>query len=78
VADTWNGKRLTDAQPVADDQIHYRIHAVDDGALLGFGSPGGGALQAAVRHFLDVQAEHPGRRIVIRQYDREAREEDRG
>ena len=68
MADTWQGKTLTDAEATHPD-IHYRIHDVNTGELLGFGSPGGdGALNAAVRHFQDVQAENPGRRLIIRTY----------
>lgn len=70
--DTWQGKTMTDAT-VTSPVIHYRIHAVDSGELLGFGSPGGeGALGEAVRHFQDLQAKNPGRRIVIRTYDQPA------
>jgi hypothetical protein len=71
VGDVWKGQALSDAQPVDGeaDEIHYRIHAVDGGELLGFGSASGNALAAAVRHFVRVQGEHPGRRIVIREYD---------
>jgi len=72
MTDTWNGMRLADANPT-DPVIHYRIHDADTGQLLGFGSPGGsGALQAAARHYAEVQQENPGRRIVIRTYDRPA------
>lgn len=70
--DTWQGKTMTEAK-VTSTVINYRIHDVDSGELLGFGSPGGeSALGAAVQHFQDVQAEHPGRRIVIRMYDEPA------
>lgn len=70
--DIWQGKAMTDAKVMAPT-INYRIHDVDSGELLGFGSPGGeGALGAAVQHFQEVQAEHPGRRIVIRTYDEPA------
>ncbi|MFF3159568.1 hypothetical protein [Streptomyces sp. NPDC057910] len=41
---------------------------MDDGELLGFGTTSGSALDGAVRHYLDVQRQHPRRRIVIRQY----------
>jgi hypothetical protein len=69
MADTWQGKTMTEVK-VTGPIINYRIHDVDSGELLGFGSPGGeGALGAAVQHFQDVQAEHPGRRIIIRTYD---------
>ncbi|MFD7186288.1 hypothetical protein ACFV90_40795 [Streptomyces sp. NPDC059904] len=71
MSDTWKGQPLSDAQPVQGlaDEIHYRIHAVDDGELLGFGTASGAALDGALRHYLSVQREHPGRRILIRQYD---------
>ncbi|MFJ9718936.1 hypothetical protein ACIRPQ_23855 [Streptomyces sp. NPDC101213] len=35
--DTWNGEPLADATSVNED-IHYRIHDADSGALLGFGT----------------------------------------
>lgn len=66
--DLWQGKPMTEANFVVT--IHYRIHDADTGELLGFGSNGGdGSLEAAVRHFQEVQKENPGRRVVIRPYD---------
>ncbi|MGW1171993.1 hypothetical protein [Streptomyces sp. NPDC002550] len=63
---------LTEAK-VTHPTIHCRIHDVDTGELLGFGSPGGsGALGAAVQHFQEVQQENPGRRLSIRTYDEPA------
>ena len=66
--DTWQGKTMTDANVVVT--IHYRIHDAATGELLGFGSNGGdGSLEAAVRHFQEVQTKNPGRNVVIRPYD---------
>ncbi|MFF3159855.1 hypothetical protein [Streptomyces sp. NPDC057910] len=78
MADAWKGQELADAQPVSGgaDEIHYRIHAVDDGELLGSGTATGHAPHGAVQHYLDVQRQHPGR--VIRQYtDHAGTQEDR-
>ncbi|MFG2894817.1 hypothetical protein [Streptomyces sp. NPDC048248] len=72
MTDVWHGKQLQDAE-VAWETIHYRVHDAETGALLGFGSAGGdGALMATVRHFLDVQAQHPDRQLMIRRYDQPA------
>ncbi|MFF1561825.1 hypothetical protein [Streptomyces sp. NPDC058279] len=71
MSDLWQGQPLADASPVTGeaDTIHYRIHAVDDGELLAFGTASGGALHAVMVHVHDVQLDHPHRRIVVRQYD---------
>ncbi|MET9509409.1 hypothetical protein ABZX62_13145 [Streptomyces flavidovirens] len=68
MTDTWNGEPLADAKSVNED-IHYRIHDVDTGALLVFGTGRGGALGAVVAHCRRVEDAHPGRRLVIRAYD---------
>lgn len=58
-------------QPLTDD-IHYRVHDADTGALLGFGTGRKGSLGAVVDHCARIQAAHPGRHLVIRQYDQAA------
>ncbi|WP_318205859.1 hypothetical protein [Streptomyces sp. SCL15-4] len=54
MTDTWNGEPLADAKSVNED-IHYRIHDADSGALLGFGTGRGGALGAVVAHCRRVE-----------------------
>ncbi|MCX4545633.1 hypothetical protein [Streptomyces sp. NBC_01565] len=74
MTDMWQGRALSDAHPVSGDadEIYYRIHAADDGELLAYGTASGDALQGVVESFQEVQGRHPGRRLVIRQYDRPA------
>lgn len=68
MTDTWQGEPLTVAHPLTED-IHYRVHDADTGALLGFGTGRKGSLGAVVAHCARIQAAHPGRHLVIRQYD---------
>ncbi|MGW3271260.1 hypothetical protein ACWDFH_07270 [Streptomyces kronopolitis] len=65
MSDVWNGKLLADAVPIKLT-VHYRVHAVDDGELLGCGS---GDLATAVHHYNAIKAQNLERHIVIRPYD---------
>ncbi len=72
-ADTWKGKQLSDALPVTDADLHYRIYNADTGELLSFGSNGGpGSLNSIVQHALRHQAEQPGIRLHVAHLDRPA------
>ena len=71
MADVWNGEPLADANVVKDD-IHYRVHDADTGELLGFGTARGGSLAALAAHSRLIEGAHPGRHLVIRQYDQAA------
>lgn len=68
MADEWDDQRLTPASPLRND-IHYRVHAVDGGKLLGFGTGRAGSLGSVVGHCVEIQAAYPGVHLVIRQYD---------
>lgn len=68
MADEWDGQRLAPANRMKDD-IHYRVHAVDGGRLLGFGTGRSGSLGSVVGHCAAIQAAYPGVHLVIRQYD---------
>ncbi|MEW9521816.1 hypothetical protein [Streptomyces tubercidicus] len=74
MADTWQGKPLTEANVLPMLDIHYRIHDVATGELLGFGTAGGdgSALDMPARRYAEVQQENPGRRITIRAYSEAA------
>lgn len=72
MADTWNGEPLDSASEVRDNTpIHYRIHDVDGAGLLAFGTarPGPRGWLQIADHYGRVQAAHPGRFLVLRQYD---------
>ena len=71
MTDSWQGEPLTVASPLKED-IHYRVHDVNTGELLGFGTGRKGSLGAVVDHCAQIQAAHPGRHLVIRQYDQAA------
>jgi hypothetical protein len=68
MADEWDGRHLAPANRMSDD-IHYRVHAVDGGRLLGFGTGRSEGLGSVVAHCAEIQAAHPGVHLVIRQYD---------
>lgn len=74
MSDTWQGKELTGSPILGFLNVHYRIHDVDTGELLGFGTSGGdgGALMSVVQHYSEVQEKNQGRRIVIRAYEEPA------
>lgn len=68
MADAWSGEPLAAAEVVTGD-IHYRIHDVDGGELLGFGTAqGSSALATVVSHYRRIESAHPGRHLVLRQY----------
>lgn len=70
--DEWNGEPLRAANEVRDNSpIHYRIHNVDGGALLAFGTarPGPSGWLDIAQHYARVQAANPSRFLVLRQYD---------
>lgn len=71
MTDSWQGEPLTVASPSRED-IHYRVHDADTGELLGFGTGRKGTLGVVVGHCARIQAAHPGRHLVIRQYDQAA------
>jgi len=71
MVDVWNGEPLAVAKVVKDD-IHYRVHDVDTGELLGFGTARGGSLASMTAHCRRIEDAHPGRHLVIRQYDQPA------
>lgn len=71
MADTWDGDPLADANVLKVD-VHYRIHDVDTGKLLGFGTALRGVLGAMTEHCRRVADANPGRFLVVRQYDRPA------
>jgi hypothetical protein len=73
--DTWNGEPLDRVSEVHDHAaIHYRIHDVDGGRLLAFGTarPGPRGWLDIAAHYRQVQAAHPGLFLVLREYDAEA------
>jgi len=68
--DIWKGKPLVDRQPVSDVDLSYRIYNATTGELLSFGTNGGpGSLNGIVQDALRTQAEHPGVRLYIEQFD---------
>lgn len=70
MTDTWNGKQLPDRRVVSDADLHYRIYNAATGELLSFGSNGGpGSLNSIVQDALRTQAEHPGVRLHVKQFD---------
>ncbi|MEU1216645.1 hypothetical protein ABZ424_30445 [Streptomyces sp. NPDC005790] len=68
--DMWKGKPLADRQPVSDVDLHYRIYNSATGELLSFGSNGGpGSLNGIVQDALRTQAENPGVRLYVEQFE---------
>jgi hypothetical protein len=68
--DMWQGKPLADRQPVSDVDLHYRIYSRATGQLLSFGSTGGpGSLNGIVQDALRTQAENPGVRLYVEQFE---------
>ncbi|MFJ2407084.1 hypothetical protein ACIOUE_37955 [Streptomyces xanthochromogenes] len=70
MSDTWKGKTLFDRTPMSDVDLHYRIYNAAAGELLSFGSMGGpGSLNGVVQDAFRTQAEYPGVRLYIEQFD---------
>ncbi|MEU2874413.1 hypothetical protein ABZ769_35345 [Streptomyces olivoreticuli] len=70
MSDTWKGKTLVDRNAMSDVDLHYRIYNAGTGELLSFGSMGGpGSLNGIVQDALRTQAEHPGVRLHVEQFD---------
>lgn len=68
MGDTWSGQPLA-AADVVTGALHYRVHDVDSGELLAFGTArGSSALAAIVSHYRRVESAYPGRHLVLRQY----------
>lgn len=66
MTDTWNGAPLPERRVAATPDIHYRIYA-PSGALLSFGSTN--SLTALAADVIATQAEHPGVRLTVQQFD---------
>lgn len=68
--DSWKGKPLVNRTQVSDIDIHYRTYNATTGELLSFGSMGGpGSLGGIVQDVLRTQAENPGVRLRVEQFD---------
>lgn len=68
--DTWKGKPLPDRTPVHNVDLNYRIYNAATRELLSFGTNGGpGSLNGIVQDALRTQAEHPGTRLYVEQFD---------
>lgn len=66
----WNGQPLQARNVASDVDLHYRIYNPTTGELLSFGSNGGpGSLNGIVQDALRTQAEHPGVRLYVEQFD---------
>ena len=68
--DVWEGRSLQARSVVSDVDLHYRIYSQATGEVLSFGSNGGpGSLNGIVQDALRTQAEHPGVRLYVEQFD---------
>lgn len=70
MSDVWKGTQLPDRPVASDVSLHYRIYNAATGELLSFGSNGGpGSLNGIIQDALRTQAEHPGVRLYVQQFD---------